>query len=96
MKVRVRGVVFCCLLLASVQVWPWQGVVTHVRDGDTVWIQSIHGGQTHKVRLQGLDAPEICQAWGPHRVRPCMPCCRVKWWRCVGMRMTAMAVCWRS
>jgi micrococcal nuclease len=65
MKVHVRVVIFGCLLLASVQVWPWQGVVTHVRDGDTVWVQSIHGGQTHKVRLQGLDAPEICQAWGP-------------------------------
>lgn len=65
MKVHVRGAFFCSVLLASVQIWAWQGVVTHVSDGDTVWVQSLQGGPTHKVRLQGLDAPERCQAWGP-------------------------------
>ena len=65
MKVHVGGVVFCCVWLFAVQALAWQGVVTHVSDGDTVWVQSLHGGQTHKVRLQGLDAPEICQVWGP-------------------------------
>jgi micrococcal nuclease len=43
----------------------WLGVVTHVSDGDTVWVQPVQGGEVHKVRLQGIDAPEICQAWGP-------------------------------
>ena len=44
----------------------WQGVVTHVSDGDTVWVQPLlHGGEAHKVRLLGIDAPEICQPWGP-------------------------------
>lgn len=42
----------------------WSGVVTHVSDGDTVWVQQHHGDQAIKIRLQGLDAPEICQAWG--------------------------------
>ena len=40
------------------------GVVTHVVDGDTVWVQTAGSGKPLKVRLQGIDAPEICQAGG--------------------------------
>jgi endonuclease YncB( thermonuclease family) len=43
----------------------WPGVVTHVSDGDTVWVQPLQGGEAYKVRLLGIDAPEICQPWGP-------------------------------
>ena len=43
----------------------WPGIVTHVSDGDTVWVQPLQGGEAHKVRLLGIDAPEICQPWGP-------------------------------
>jgi endonuclease YncB( thermonuclease family) len=43
----------------------WPGVVTHVSDGDTVWVQPLQGGEVQKIRLLGLDAPEVCQAWGP-------------------------------
>ena len=43
----------------------WQAVVTHVSDGDTVWVQPVQGGEAYKVRLLGIDAPEICQLWGP-------------------------------
>lgn len=43
----------------------WPGVVVHVSDGDTVWVRAAQGGRVFKVRLQGVDAPEICQAWGP-------------------------------
>jgi micrococcal nuclease len=65
---RLRAcVVVVCLwastALASVE-RTWVGVVTHVSDGDTVWIQPVHGGEVHKVRLLGIDAPEICQTWG--------------------------------
>lgn len=42
----------------------WQGVVTHVTDGDTVWVQPAAGGPARKVRIVGIDAPEICQAHG--------------------------------
>jgi micrococcal nuclease len=42
----------------------WQGVVTHVSDGDTLWVQPAAGGGAVKIRLDGIDAPEICQAWG--------------------------------
>ncbi|MGY4830139.1 thermonuclease family protein [Sphaerotilaceae bacterium SBD11-9] len=41
------------------------GVVTRVTDGDTVWVQPDTGGPPFKLRLQGIDAPERCQAWGP-------------------------------
>jgi hypothetical protein len=40
-------------------------MVTHVSDGDTVWVQPLQGGEAQKIRLLGLDAPEVCQAWGP-------------------------------
>lgn len=41
------------------------GTVTHVTDGDSVWVRPISGGEPLEVRIQGIDAPEICQPWGP-------------------------------
>ena len=68
----VRRLVRCVALLFALGVcaWvmpaqAWQGVVTHVSDGDTLWVQPLRGGKVQKVRLLGIDAPEICQAWGP-------------------------------
>lgn len=55
-------VLYQCLVLP---VYAWPGVVTHVSDGDTVWVQPLQGGEAQKVRLLGIDAPEICQSWGP-------------------------------
>ena len=44
----------------------WEGTVTHVTDGDTVWVRpDVGGGRPVKLRLDGIDAPERCQAWGP-------------------------------
>lgn len=43
---------------------PWQGRVTQVVDGDTLWVQPERGGPARKVRLDGIDAPEICQHHG--------------------------------
>lgn len=40
------------------------GVVTQVSDGDTVWVRPDAGGPPRPVRLKGIDAPEICQAFG--------------------------------
>ena len=42
----------------------WSGLVTHVTDGDTLWV--LQGGRSEavKIRLDGIDAPEICQDWG--------------------------------
>jgi micrococcal nuclease len=50
---------------ASAQALTLQGVVTHVTDGDSLWIRPDGGGPAREVRLQGIDAPEICQAFGP-------------------------------
>lgn len=51
---------------AAVQAAPTllQGVVARVVDGDTVWVRPLAGGDVVKVRIDGIDAPEICQAGG--------------------------------
>jgi len=50
-------------LLACGSAQALSGVVTHVTDGDTIWVRP-EGAKPVKVRLLGLDAPEHCQAWG--------------------------------
>ena len=44
------------------------GTVTRVTDGDTLWVRpdDDEGGRRKplKIRIQGIDAPEICQPWG--------------------------------
>lgn len=37
--------------------------VTHVTDGDTLWVQPARGAP-RQLRIRGIDAPEICQAHG--------------------------------
>ena len=44
--------------------WVW-AQVQHVTDGDTVWVIPQGAREPVKIRLQGLDAPEMCQFWGP-------------------------------
>ncbi len=41
----------------------WSGVVTRVTDGDTLWVKPASGAP-RKVRIEGIDAPESCQAGG--------------------------------
>lgn len=38
--------------------------VTRVSDGDTLWVRMDDGGARRKLRLIGIDAPELCQAHG--------------------------------
>jgi endonuclease YncB( thermonuclease family) len=41
------------------------GTVTHVTDGDTIWVRPDEAKRRPvKLRLVGIDAPERCQAWG--------------------------------
>ena len=40
------------------------GVVTRVVDGDTLWVKTAIAVKPVKVRIVGIDAPEICQAGG--------------------------------
>ncbi|SFB68181.1 Endonuclease YncB, thermonuclease family [Polaromonas sp. OV174] len=62
----------CTLLLAwGAPAWSaaalpakWSGVVTQVLDGDTVQVRPSGGGKPVRVRIDGIDAPEICQTGG--------------------------------
>jgi micrococcal nuclease len=45
----------------------WSGVVTHITDGDTLWIRpnnAAANSEPRKIRIDGIDAPESCQAYG--------------------------------
>ncbi|MBY4595552.1 thermonuclease family protein [Ottowia caeni] len=43
---------------------PWAAQVTYVVDGDSIWVRSEVDGLRRKLRLSGVDAPEICQSHG--------------------------------
>ncbi|HEU4458833.1 MAG TPA: thermonuclease family protein [Methylibium sp.] len=67
-----RGVLLVVALLigAAARAAPaesFTGTVTHVTDGDTVWVRpeaSSARSKPIKLRLVGIDAPERCQAHG--------------------------------
>ena len=42
----------------------YEARVTRVFDGDTLWVQPLPNGRNRKLRLDGVDAPEICQPGG--------------------------------
>lgn len=41
----------------------WLASVTYVVDGDSIWVRPADGGRV-RLRLEGIDAPEICQSFG--------------------------------
>jgi endonuclease YncB( thermonuclease family) len=43
----------------------FKGVVTHVTDGDTLWVRPDGERDTVEIRLADIDAPEGCQPFGP-------------------------------
>lgn len=45
-------------------VWAWQGKVTRITDGDSLWVRPVQGGEPVRLRIDGIDAPEICQSGG--------------------------------
>ena len=59
-------------LVGLLMLWPASGRadesyaarVTRVFDGDTVWVKPLAGGPYRKLRLDAIDAPEICQRGG--------------------------------
>src|SRR5262245_15861880 len=61
----------CLLLLLSISAFgaDLRGVVMRVTDGDTIVIQS--GEEQYKIRLSGIDASEIRQAFG-REARPAL------------------------
>lgn len=42
----------------------WEARVVRVSDGDTLWVRSLAGGRATKLRIDGIDAPELCQRGG--------------------------------
>lgn len=68
----MRTLIFLALLALSTSSAALSGTVTRVADGDTLWVRldppepradPVRRGPL-KIRLQGIDAPERCQAWG--------------------------------
>lgn len=51
-------------LLAGADAGFYSGIVIRVVDGDTLHVRPDAGGRPHKVRVAGMDAPEICQDGG--------------------------------
>ena len=47
----------------------FHGVVSHVTDGDTIWVKRDGRGEAIEIRIIDLDAPENCQAFGPQAKR---------------------------
>lgn len=61
----IRGFAAIALATASAHAaGQFTGKVSFVFDGDTLWVQPELGGPSRKLRLDGIDAPEICQAGG--------------------------------
>lgn len=66
----VRTLVLITLLGCALLPGAWaadrvyEARVTRVFDGDTLWVQPLPDGRYRKLRLDGIDAPEICQDGG--------------------------------
>lgn len=61
---RFLAAAFLLLAATCARADAWQGTVTWVTDGDTLWVRPDAGGRARKLRLQGVDAPESCQSGG--------------------------------
>lgn len=59
----VQRLLLLLLALAPCWVGAYEAVVSHVSDGDTVWLAGRGSGRL--LRLHGIDAPELCQDHGP-------------------------------
>lgn len=61
-----RWLALVALLLApALHAASFRGQVSHVTDGDTLWVRPADGGAPIEIRLLDLDAPEGCQSFGP-------------------------------
>ena len=65
----LAGLLLCLMglalpVLARPSMTVWTGTVTYVSDGDTLWVRPERGGAPRSVRVDGIDAPELCQTHG--------------------------------
>ncbi|MEO8297726.1 MAG: thermonuclease family protein [Burkholderiales bacterium] len=60
-----HGLLCAALLLTlSPAAMALDAIVIRVSDGDTLWLRTAPGKRPLRVRLQGIDAPELCQPGG--------------------------------
>ena len=64
LAIVVTAMTTAAALAAPRQQAAWSGVVSHVVDGDTVRVRPPDGAKPVSLRVEGIDAPEICQAGG--------------------------------
>jgi micrococcal nuclease len=65
MKAMLRVLGLAVALAGAGTAQAMSGVVTHVTDGDTIWVRPDEPQRKPvKLRLVGIDAPERCQPWG--------------------------------
>lgn len=62
--VLLSGWVWTCVWSPMVWAQNFTARVVTVSDGDTVWVTPLQSNRRIKLRLQGFDAPESCQAGG--------------------------------
>lgn len=67
MRLLLAALLF--LALPSLHAEVIRGVVSHVTDGDSIWVRPGGRGQAVEVRIVDIDAPESCQAFGPQARR---------------------------
>lgn len=63
-RLAIAGALLAGIASASAAETAYAARVVRVFDGDTVWVQPAGGGRWRKLRLDGIDAPEICQPAG--------------------------------
>lgn len=64
MIIRSLALLLACCCAAAAHAGVFRGTVTHVTDGDTLWVRPASGGAPVEIRLLDLDAPEGCQRFG--------------------------------
>lgn len=66
LQIKLGGLAVAIILMAfcAGPVRAWEGKVTHITDGDSLWVRPAEGGPALKIRMDGIDAPEICQPGG--------------------------------
>ena len=64
----IFNLLFVALTLPAYSKWVkadvWEGTVIRISDGDTLWVRGKASPGPRKVRIDGIDAPELCQTYG--------------------------------
>ncbi len=63
---RLRApLLFLLLVFLPCQAWAWDAQIVSVHDGDTITVRRTDSGQKVKIRLYGIDCPELPgRSWG--------------------------------